>query len=95
LIFLINLINFKSHINATCPIWIVGENSDQLKYVDYYSLFEKLERRKVSVTRTSGHIVRVCTISLVGGEKVILCLYVDDILIFGTSHNMITMLSLT
>jgi hypothetical protein len=90
LIFLINLINFKSHINATCPIRIVGENSDQLKYVDYYSLFEKLKRRKVSVTRTSGH-----TISLVGGEKVILCLYVDDILIFGTSLNMITMLSLT
>jgi hypothetical protein len=40
------------------PTWIVDDDSDQLKYVGYCSLFEKLERRKESVTRALSRAVR-------------------------------------
>jgi hypothetical protein len=39
-------------------IWIVEDDSDQLKYMGYCSLFEKLERRKWSVTRALSRAVR-------------------------------------
>jgi hypothetical protein len=38
--------------------WILEDDFDQLKYVDYCSLFEKLERSKVSVTRAVSRAVR-------------------------------------
>ena len=34
-------------------------------------------------------LINVFTIGMVGGEGVILCLYVDDILIFGNNVNVI------
>jgi hypothetical protein len=37
--------------NLFSPTCVVKEDSDQLKYVHHCSLFEKLERRKWSVTR--------------------------------------------
>jgi hypothetical protein len=37
--------------------WIVDDDFDELKYVDYYSPFEKLERRKVSATRAPSRAV--------------------------------------
>jgi hypothetical protein len=40
------------------PTWIVEDDFDQLKYVDYCSPFEKLERKKGSVTGAPSRAVR-------------------------------------
>jgi hypothetical protein len=52
--------------------WIVENDSDQLKYVDYYSVFEKLERKKESDTRApSCAVCDVYTSCTFSREKIV------------------------
>jgi hypothetical protein len=47
--------------NLFSPTWVVKEDSDQLKCVEYYSLFRTLERIKGSVIRASSRAVSCTT----------------------------------
>jgi hypothetical protein len=64
--------------NLFSPTWVVKDDFDELKWVNYYSLFEKLERRKGSVTRMPNRLMRDAYMSCAFSREKIMSLVTCD-----------------